>query len=149
MGTSQLGRRVFKPQLMVAATGAGQPVVDLIREALHGKRYTLIAATFTYGDRYVKDTSNYRAVTASVGKAHLVSRLQALLQTGRLKLPETADARALAREIQDYEIRVDEDVNDRYGAFKVGTHDDLVTALGLAVLDDPMAEAESRRIYAW
>ena len=23
--------------------------------------------------------------------------------------------------------------NDRYGAFKVGTHDDLVTALGLAV----------------
>ena len=26
---------------------------------------------------------------------------------------------------------------DRYDAFRVGTHDDLVTALGLAVLVDP------------
>ena len=29
-----------------------------------------------------------------------------------------------------------EDANDRYGAFKVGTQDDLVTALGLALQDD-------------
>lgn len=28
------------------------------------------------------------------------------------------------------------DANDRYGAFAVGTHDDLVTALGLAVQTD-------------
>ena len=39
----------------------------------------------------------------------------------------------MARELEDYEIRVTEDANDRYGAFKVGAHDDLVTALGLAV----------------
>ena len=25
----------------------------------------------------------------------------------------------------DYKIKVDTDANDRYGAFKVGTHDDL------------------------
>ncbi len=37
-------------------------------------------------------------------------------------------------ELQDYEIRVDQDANDKYGAFKVGSHDDLVTALGLSVL---------------
>ena len=35
-----------------------------------------------------------------------------------------------------YEIRVSEDANDRYGAFRTGTHDDLVTALGLAVQTD-------------
>lgn len=37
----------------------------------------------------------------------------------------------------DYEIRVDENANDKYGAFKVGTHDDLVTSLGLAVQWSP------------
>jgi len=62
-----------------------------------------------------------------------VSRLQALLQSGRLHLPRTAEAEALAAELLDYEIRVDEHANDKYGAFKVGSHDDLVTALGLAV----------------
>ena len=42
----------------------------------------------------------------------------------------------MARELEDYEIRVSEDANDRYGAFRVGSHDDLVTALGLAVQGD-------------
>ena len=31
---------------------------------------------------------------------------------------------------------MDPDGTDRYGAFKVGRHDDLVTALGLATQDD-------------
>ncbi len=78
-----------------------------------------------------------------------MSRLQALLQTQRIKLPETSEARVLAKELQDYEIRVSEDANEKFGAFKVGTHDDLVTALGLAVLDDPIKEAESRRLVVW
>lgn len=37
--------------------------------------------------------------------------------------------------------RVSENANDTYGAFKVGTHDDLVTALGLAVQLDRGCEA--------
>jgi hypothetical protein len=41
------------------------------------------------------------------------------------------------QELLDYEIRVDENANDKYGAFRVGTHDDLVTALGLAVQREP------------
>jgi hypothetical protein len=60
----------------------------------------------------------------------MVSRLQALLQNGRLHLPRTPEAETLTEELQNFEIRVSEDANDRYGAFKVGTHDDLVTALG-------------------
>ena len=55
----------------------------------------------------------------------------------------------LAKELLDYQIRVSEDANDKYGAFKVVTHDDLVTALGLAVLDDPIREAESKRLVVW
>jgi hypothetical protein len=75
----------------------------------------------------------------SIGKAWLVSQLQALLQTDRLHLPRTPEAALLAQELLDYEIKVSEDANDRYGAFRVGAHDDLVTALGLA------AQGEKRR----
>lgn len=35
-----------------------------------------------------------------------------------------------------YELRVDENARETFGAFKVGTHDDLVTALGLATQVD-------------
>ena len=45
-------------------------------------------------------------------------------------------ARVLAEELLNLEIRVDENANDHYGAFRVGSHDDLVTALGLAVQRD-------------
>jgi len=114
------------PDIYVDATGVGAPIVDLLREA--SSHATISAVFFTHGDQRNEDSSGIK-----LGKAYLVSRLQMLLQTHRLHLPRTSEAQALARELQDYEIRVDENANDRYGAFKVGTHDDLVTALGLAV----------------
>lgn len=55
----------------------------------------------------------------TIGKAYLVSRLQALLQGGRVHLPQTTEARALAEELLDYEIRVSEDANDRYPVWSV------------------------------
>jgi hypothetical protein len=112
------------PVVFVDATGVGQGPCDLLTEA--GVRHTPVY--FTHGDKRTEE-----AGTVKLGKAWLVSRLQALLQTGRIHLPRSTEAEALAAELLDYEIRVDEDGNDKYGAFKVGTHDDLVTALGLAV----------------
>ncbi len=41
------------------------------------------------------------------------------------------------QELKDYKIKVDIDANDKYGAFAVGAHDDLVTAVGLACIEDP------------
>lgn len=69
--------------------------------------------------------------------------MQALLQPGLLHLPRTREAEALGKELLDYEIRVSEDTNDRYGAFRVGTHDYLVTALGPAVQEDAGGGAAS------
>ena len=122
--------KVWAPSVRVYAdaTGVGQPVVDILKAA--GQRAT--PCFFTHGDR--RTVENGRV---TIGKGYLVSRLQALLQTNRIHLPDTAEARALAQELLDYEIRVDEQANDRYGAFKVGRHDDLVTALGLAVQTKP------------
>ena len=82
---------------------------------------------------------------ALVGKAYLVSRLQVLLQGHRLHYDKSSrEAETLTRELLDYEIRVDQDANDKYGAFKVGTHDNLVTALGLAVLRDAQPQRGPR-----
>jgi len=119
------GRSGQRPVTYVDATGVGKPVVDLLREQAHHTR--IVPVFFTHGDRRTDADGEIR-----LGKAYLVSRLQSLLQTGRVHLPASAEARALADELLDYEIRVDENANDRYGAFRVGTHDDLVTALGLS-----------------
>jgi hypothetical protein len=118
------------PEVRVDATGVGLPVCDVLTAA----GVSVTPCFFTHGDRLIEETQPARI---SVGKAYLVSRLQALLQTGRIHLPHTAEADALAKELLDFEIKIDEDGNDRYGAFRVGTHDDLVTALGLAVLIPP------------
>ena len=118
------------PRTYVDATGVGTPVVDLLRAAGVPQ---IRAVYFTHGDRRVVKED----YSISLGKAWLVSRMQALLQGERLHLPGTPEAQALAKELLDYEIRVDANANDTYGAFKVGTHDDLVTALGLAVQEVP------------
>lgn len=145
LGTSypEVGRRVAavvtevvaktgsEPILYVDATGVGTPVVDALRGP--GVRAKLVAVYFTHGDRRLEDGSQI-----SLGKGWLVSRLQVLLQSELVHLPRTREAEVLTSELRDYEIRVSEDANERYGAFKVGTHDDLVTALGLAVQTDPM-----------
>ncbi len=124
--------------LVVDATGVGRPVVDILKDALHGSRVNLRPATFTHGDRMEGAWYGGYGEEWRVGKAYLVSRLQALFQTSRIKLPvDHREAAAMANELINYELKVSEQGNDTYGAFKVGTHDDLVTALGLAVLRDP------------
>lgn len=129
-------RGVDRVELRIDATGVGAPVVDIMRQALLFRSVQIVAVTFTHGDRFVRDGN-----AATLGKAFLVSRLQALLQTDRVHLPKTDEARALAEELKVYEIRIDQDANDKYGAFKVGKHDDLVTALGLAVISEPRSNS--------
>jgi hypothetical protein len=118
----------------IDATGVGQPIVDLLDEA----GILVEPVIFAAGDRLGEYEDPLRGGTwKRLGKAYLVSRLQVLLQTGRVLLPDTDEARALARELQDYEIHISEDSAFTAGAFKTGAHDDLVTALGLSVMEEP------------
>jgi hypothetical protein len=128
-----------RPRLFIDATGVGQPIVDLLEDrGIQG-----VACYFNHGDR--RNEKSGREVV--IGKAYLVSRLQALFQSFRLHLPENPETTALKRELDTFEIRVDQNANDRYGAFRVGTHDDLVTALGLAVqVDHPISRGYSLRL---
>jgi len=119
------------PEVYVDATGVGAPVTEEIRRAGVTR---LRPVYFTHGDRRTED-----AEAVHLGKLALVSRLNLLLGKHLVHLPsQSPEAEALIQELQDYEIRVDEHANDRYGAFKTGAHDDLVTALGLATLTDPI-----------
>lgn len=123
------------PTIIADATGLGTPVLDILKEELAVRRLAcrVTGATFTHGQRLTGDVGD-PAIT--VGKGYLVSRLQSLLQTDRIDLPRTAEAIALKEKLLNYDIKVDPDGDAKFGAFKTGTHDDLATALGLAVLAD-------------
>jgi hypothetical protein len=66
-------------------------------------------------------------------KLILVSRLQALLHQGRLRiLRQLPEAETLARELQDFRVEYTQAGNLAFNA-RSGRHDDLVLALAIAV----------------
>lgn len=137
----RVGRLAFRagdiagewPLLYVDATGVGQPVVDGLRDG--GCHESVVAVVFTAGETR-KETWEGSCLRVALGKEYLVSRLQTLLGTGRLHLPPGHEMEALADELLNYELRVDAKGHAKAGAFRVGTHDDLVTAVGLATQVD-------------
>jgi len=120
--------------VLVDATEVGAAVTDVLRTQTG--TIPLIGVTFLHGNK-CNVSGDLQQREATLGKAYLVARLQVLLQSGRLELPDNPESAALVKELQNYEIRIDDEAVDTYGAFKVGTHDDLVTALGLACLKEP------------
>lgn len=133
--SSLLSRRAVR--VLMDVTGVGRPVYDDLKREIglrpEARNVLLRPITFAHGESY--DRSKGR-----LGKAYLVSRLQSLLQNGSIEASDTPEARVMLEELRNYEIKVDQDGKDTYGAFKVGTHDDLATALGLAVLESPFAD---------
>lgn len=117
----------------IDVTGVGRPVYEDIQAEIQLRKRTWIKPiTFSGGMRYDRRTG-------TLAKAYLVSRLQSLLQGHRVQGPDTAEMRATQEELRVYEIRIDLDGHDSYGAV-TGKHDDLVTALGLACLEDPFKQ---------
>lgn len=110
--------------LVVDATGCGRPVVDLFRAAgckLHGVMITAGSIpTSENGYWYVP-------------KRELVSTVQVLLQSERLKIArELAEAQTLTKELLNFQVKITTAANDVYGAWREGTHDDLVLGLAIA-----------------
>jgi|SRR5579859_2944438 len=131
---------------LLDVTGVGRGVYDLLRQEVSlreaAKHVQVKPITFSHGEKYNRSTG-------VLAKAFLVSRLQSLLQAGRVHGPDTKEMQATLDELKVYEIKLNNDGADQYGAFKTGTHDDLATALGLAVLTDPWSERVmySQRVY--
>lgn len=117
-------------RLYLDITGLGLPIQELVERRITDSGCSLIPVTFTYGDKLDGQTSPW-----VMGKLYLLSQIKMLLQEGWLFLPETEEARQLVADIKNYQPKLDEHANERYGAFQVGKRDELVTALGLAVCD--------------
>lgn len=116
--------------LVVDGTGVGAPVTDLFR--LAGRppgSMPLADVTITGGTAVGVDVdSTYRY---TVPKRDLVSTLQALLQSDRLKIAAgLPDAQTLVDELLSFEVTITEAAHDTYEGRK-GAHDDLVLAVAM------------------
>ena len=116
----------------VNASEVGLPAVELIRS--HLRSSGVVPIEFNHGGRRPLE----REDVTVLGKAWLVSQLQALLQETRLHLPNNGpNTITLVQELMDYSHRPAPNADELCGAFKVGTQDDLVNAIGLAVHHTP------------
>ncbi len=111
-------------RLVIDATGVGRPVVDMVRQACD---YPVTAVTITGGSEVVKSGRN-----AAVPKTDLVGCVEVVLSTRRLHcepgLPHSAD---LDHELRSFGYEMSPTGRPKYAG--KGAHDDLVTALSLAL----------------
>ncbi len=116
-----------KPVLAIDATGVGAPVVDLFkREKINAE---LVPIQIVGGANVSYDFGMTR-----VPKRDLVSVVQVGLQNRMLKIASGLElAETLSRELQNFTVKITDAANDVYGAWREGTHDDLVLAVALAV----------------
>jgi hypothetical protein len=112
-------------RFLLDVTGVGEGVADLI-EGYVPNTVKMTRCWFTSAERLDSSGREWR-----VGKPWMVSRLTSLLETGRVRLPDTPQSQALVEELRDFEYRVTPSAN-LVAEARVGAHDDLVTALGLA-----------------
>jgi len=114
-------------ELVVDATGVGRPVVDLFLDKEHDLGLRPVAVTITAGADVAWDEDEWR-----VPKRDLVSAVQVGLQTQTLKVArDLPDTEILINELHNFQVRVTAAQNDTYGAWREGTHDDLVLAVAL------------------
>jgi hypothetical protein len=119
--------------VLIDSTGVGRPIVDLVRAALLGvQRTSITAATITATDHAEGSLFSHEV---RVGKQYLASRLATLIEQKLIVLPESEEARALMEELKNFQQKVSD--AGRFGAEARTGHDDLVIALGLAVLFEP------------
>jgi hypothetical protein len=111
-------------ELVLDVTGVGKAVADLFAVT----SLATINVTITAGDATTSEGLDFH-----VPKLSLVSRLQALLHNGQLKIhKDLADAPELVSELQNFRAQVSESGYWKFGA-RSGKHDDLVLAVAIAL----------------
>jgi len=112
--------------LVVDGSGVGRPVVDLLRQGGLGCR--ILPVTITGGGGESHGAGHFR-----VPKRDLVTGLQTLLQTGGLQIAAgMAYGAELRAEMAEMRVKITAAGNTQFGAWREGTHDDLVLAVALA-----------------
>jgi hypothetical protein len=116
-----------KPVLAIDATGVGAPVVDLFKRE---KIDATLEPVQIVGGSTVTDEDGVKRIP----KRDLVSTVQIALQNRTLKIaPQLPEAATLIKELQNFQVKITDAANDVYGAWREGTHDDLVLAVAMAL----------------
>ena len=140
LGRSPLDR--LAPRVLVDYTGVGRSVFDMFVGRPSLRRAQGIVIT---GGRETNETE----AGWTVPKGELVSKLQALLHAGELRIAASLpDAAVLARELQDFRVRFTDTGNATFNA-REGAHDDLVLALALGVFGLSRSEGATELDVRW
>jgi hypothetical protein len=109
----------------VDETGVGRPILDF----LNSSRIQADVRPITGGhEAHPAERMGWK-----VPKKCLVSTLQVLLQGRRLTVAKSLPfSAALVEELQNFQVKVTEAVNETFGALGEGYHDDLVLAIMIA-----------------
>ncbi|MGY3038536.1 hypothetical protein ACVWWQ_000123 [Rhodanobacter sp. TND4EL1] len=114
------------PRVWIDYTGVGRAVFDIFKTERVPR---IVPVTITFGG---EEGPNGRG-GHNVPKLALVSRLQALMHTGKLHMPDTLPlAKLFRRELLDFRVSYTAVGNATFGA-REGAHDDLILAVALAV----------------
>ncbi|WP_201312888.1 hypothetical protein [Dyella sp. EPa41] len=114
------------PDVWIDYTGVGRAVYDIFRDH-RVPRIKPVTIIFN-GQEGPNGNGGH-----SVPKINLVSRLQALMHTGKLSMPESLPlAKTFRRELLDFRVGYSAVGNATFGA-REGAHDDLILAAALAV----------------
>jgi hypothetical protein len=116
---------LVNPTLMVDQTGVGAAVVDMFRQGRPSA--TLVPVIITAGH-----ATTFEQGAWHVPKKELVSVLQALLQTGRLKIAAIPERELLVKELLGFQVKITAAANETFAAWRERDHDDLVLAAALA-----------------
>ena len=123
------------PRLAVDATGVGQAVVEMVRGALTQQPGTgpraLLAPVVIAGGHAIRRAPDG---TWHVGKVQLVSVLDAVVRSRRLKIAAgLAHAPTLAGELRAFREKRTDTGHSKFEALQERLHDDMVLALALAL----------------
>jgi hypothetical protein len=127
MNSPQMQSGRTRPMLAVDATGCGAAVIDLFkRERMKARLEPIL---ITGGATVSKENG-----TTCVPKRDLVGVVQVYLQNQRLKIAsELPEAETLTRELQNFQVKINDNAHDIYGTWREGVHDDLILAASLSL----------------
>lgn len=122
-----------RPEIWADSTGVGRPVLDMLRDSCP---YVVHGVTATAGLDVVRHGRDL-----SVPKAVLIGSLEVALSTRRLHCPnDLALVPELKKELAAYAFELSDAGRPTYGG--KGSHDDLVSALALAVFGAERGNAQ-------
>jgi hypothetical protein len=130
------------PRLAVDQTGVGAAVVDLLRAA---EPKAMLRPVLITAGHQITETNGEKHVP----KKELVSTLQVLLQSRRLRVAPLPERELLVKELLAFKVKITLSANETFEAWRERDHDDMVLAVALAAWLGEQEGAVAYEIGVW